>query len=117
MELIKALLISLIATIALEALVFYASGKHDRKDLLLLVMVNIVTNPAVVLLYWFASDAGLNLALTTLVLEAGAIITEGCYYKRYGRHFPRPFRFSIVANVFSYSIGFLAQLLFPALRL
>ena len=113
MELIRALFISLITTIVLEALIFFVSGKRDRKDLLLLVLVNIMTNPAVVLLYWLASDVGLNLILMTLILEAGAILAEGFYYKRYGRYFPHPFRFSVAANVFSYSAGFIVQLLFP----
>jgi len=113
MVLIRALSISLIATIVLEALIFFVSGKRDRKDLLLLVLVNIMTNPIVVLLYWLASGVGLNLILMTVVLEAGAVLAEGFYYKHYGRNFPHPFRFSIVANVFSYGVGFIVQLLFP----
>jgi len=105
------LAVSLALTIALETGFFLLTGKRDRKDMLLLVLVNVVTNPVVVLLYLLASMyTDWNLIWVIIPLEAFAILTEGYYYKKYGRCFKRPYLFSAAANMFSYWIGMLIQL-------
>ena len=84
--------------------------KFYRKDLMLIVMANILTNPTVVLLYWLAVlYTGLNLTFTVAVLESSAVLSEGIIYKKHGRNFIRPWLFSIYANVFSYGTGLLIQ--------
>lgn len=109
-ELLTALTVSLILTVALEAGFFLLTGKRDKKDLLLTVMVNIITNPAVVLLYWLAAaHIGLNRAAIKIPLELSAVITEGYYYKKYGQDFKRPYLFSAAANGFSFGIGMIIQ--------
>ena len=105
-----ALAISLVLTIFFEAGFFLTIGKRNKKDLLLVVLVNMLTNPAVVLLYWLMSIyTDWNRALAMIPLEISAIIVEGHYYKRYGQSFRRPFAFSLVANAFSFSAGFIIQ--------
>jgi len=107
-----ALAISLALTLALEAAFFLLIGKRDKKDLLLLTMVNILTNPAVVLAYWLAVyRAGLNIIAVLIPLERLAMPAEGHYYKKYGRDFKRPYLISIAANIFSYGTGLLIQLI------
>jgi hypothetical protein len=105
LRLLTALGISLALTLALELLFAVASGKRG-KDLALVALVNIVTNPAVVLVYFLASAyTALHPVLVTAVLEIMAVLTEAYYYHRYGNCFLRPLLFSLGANAFSYGIG------------
>ena len=109
-EILTALAVSLILTVALEAGFFLLAGKRNKKDLLLTVMVNILTNPAVVLLYWLAVlNTGWNHTVIKIPLELFAVLTEGYYYKKYGRDFKRPYLFSIAANMFSFWLGVAIQ--------
>ena len=108
--LLIALAISLALTLALETGFFLVTGKRNKKDLLLVVMVNILTNPVVVLIYWLAVlRAGWNSIIILVLLEIFAILTEGYYYEKYGCDFKRPYLFSLAANVFSYGTGVLIQ--------
>jgi len=109
---IQALVVSLALTLALEAGFFLLAGMRDKKDMLLLVLVNIVTNPVVVLLYWLASVyTDWNLVFVIIPLEIFAILIEGYCYNKYGRGFKRPYVFSVCANMFSYWTGVLIQFL------
>ena len=45
-------------------------------------------------------------------LELFAVLTEGFYYKKYGRCFRRPYLFSLAANMVSFGIGELIQIFF-----
>jgi hypothetical protein len=99
-------------TLVLETGFFLVIGKRNKKDLLLVVMVNILTNPVVVLIYWLAVlRAWWNSILVLVPLEIVAVLVEGCYYKKYGNSFKRPYLFSLAANTFSYGAGVLIQLL------
>ena len=106
------LALSLTLTLALETGFFLLAGKRGKKDLLLLLLVNVLTNPVVVLSFWLATlytrwDARIILIL----LELFAVLIEGYYYKKYGRDFRRPFLFSAAANMFSFWIGMFVQYL------
>ncbi|MCL1895677.1 MAG: hypothetical protein FWG03_03930 [Clostridiales bacterium] len=80
------------------------------KDLLLVVLVNIITNPVVVLLFWLAKAyTGWNTIAVLIPLELFAVLLEGCYYKIYGKGFARPYLFSAAANMFSFWMGMLIQ--------
>jgi hypothetical protein len=111
LKLISALAISLGLTLVLESAFFFIVGMRNRKDFLLLLLVNIITNPVVVLTYsLFVQYTNLAPVIVLIPLELFAIIAEGCYYKKYGLSFKRPYFFSIGANAFSYCIGLLLQL-------
>ena len=101
-----ALFRSLALTLLLETAFFLLCGKRDKKDMLLCWLLNVLTNPAVVLFYWLAVFGGLNRPATALLLEASAIAAEGWGYRRYGRGFGHPFLFSLAANLFSYGVGY-----------
>ena len=106
------LALSLALTLALETGFFLLVGKRVKKDLLLLALVNILTNPVVVLSYWLAVlYTNWNKTLIKIPLELFAILVEGYYYKRYGRDFRRPYIFSLAANMFSFWLGVAIQLL------
>ena len=104
------LAVSLILTLALETGFFLLTGKRDKKDLILVVLVNIITNPAVVLLYWLAVYyTDFSHVLIKIPLEIFAVVTEGYYYKKYGRDFKYPYIFSLTANLFSFGTGLIIQ--------
>jgi len=107
---LASLAISLILTLALESGFFFIAGKRNIKDWLLLVMVNILTNPAVVLLYWLAVlYTDLHRAAIIVPLELAAVFIEGRCYRKYGENFKRPYLFSIAANAFSFGSGVIIQ--------
>ena len=109
--LFAALAISLALTLALETGFFFLTGKRNKKDLFLVILVNAITNPTVVLLYWLAVlYSGWPRGIIIAPLEIFAILTEGYYYRKYGRDFKRPYLFSLAANTFSYGMGLLIQL-------
>ena len=108
-----ALVVSLILTILLESGFFLLVGKRNGKDLLLLVLVNVITNPVVVLLYLLALlYTDWDNVLIIAPLELFAVLTEGFYYSKYGQDFGRPYLFSTLANLFSFGTGVLFQQLF-----
>ena len=109
-ELLSALAVSLALTIALEAAFYWLSGRRDKMDLLLLVLVNILTNPVVVLLYYLsAAHTSWNTYAVQITLEALAVLVEGYCFKKYGQAFRRPYLFAAAANVFSYGVGILIK--------
>ena len=111
-ELLAALALSLVLTLVFEVFFFFIVGKRDKKDLLLVVMVNVLTNPVVVLLYWLAAlYTTWNTTIVKIPLELFAVLTEGFYFRKYGRSLKRPFLFSLAANAFSFLMGLLLQML------
>lgn len=103
--------ISLGLTIVIELLFALIIGIRNRKDLLLVVLVNILTNPPVVfiyyLLYFYTAWSGM---LVKIPLEILAVLVEGYYYKSFGKEFRRPFLFSLFANTISFGIGILINI-------
>ena len=106
------LAISLLLTLAMEPALAAALKKRGR-DLLLVGLVNVATNPAAVFLFHLAAGyTPIPPALAMIVLEAGAILAEGAWYQKYGGNFPRPYWFSLGANALSFGIGYLIQRVF-----
>jgi len=107
---LTSLAISLALTLLFEIGFYFIVGKRDKKDLLLVVLVNTLTNPIVVLVYWIAHfNTNWSTVLILTPLEVFAVLTEGYIYDRYAQSIKRPFLFSLGANVFSFSLGFLLQ--------
>ena len=113
--LVTSLVLSLLLTIALEMGFFLLVGKlftskHDKKNILLVILVNVLTNPVVVLLYWLtALYTDWNTVIVLIPLELFAVSAEGFYYKKYSGSFRHPYLFSIAANIFSFGTGILIQ--------
>jgi hypothetical protein len=111
LRLLTALGISLVLTLALELLFALVSGKRG-KDLALVCLVNVMTNPAVVLIYFLTvTYAALHPVAIKAVLEVIALLTEAFYYHKYGAGFRRPLLFSLGANAFSFISGELISLI------
>lgn len=78
------------------------------RDYLLVILVNILTNPAVVYLDMVCAALIPNgRDLWQIPLEAAAILIEGWCYAKYARDIRRPWMFALAANLFSYGCGLL----------
>jgi len=85
---------------------FFFKAAWNKKDVLLVILVNTLTNPIVVLTYWILYyNTNWNTALIIISLEIFAILTEGFIYKRNSSCIKRPFLFSLLINAFSYLTG------------
>lgn len=106
------LCISLGLTLALELPFALLVGIRNKRDLLLVYLVNLLTNPPVVLIYYlfyyYTRVAGW---VVMLPLELCAVLVETYYYKTYGWGFKHPFWFSLSANAFSFFGGLLINFL------
>ena len=86
----------------------FFNAKWNKRDILLVILVNTLTNPIVVLVYWILYyNTNWNTILIIIPLEVFAVLTEGYIYKRNSECIKRPFLFSLLVNAFSYSAGLL----------
>ncbi len=102
--------VSLGATIVLETLVMILMGELSKKNLWLLFLINILTNPMAVYLYYvgnFLIDA--SEILIQLLIEIVVILVEAGIYTWFSKDenwkIKRPILLGILTNVFSWSIG------------
>ena len=100
---LTSLAVSLALTLILEGLLALLWGVKDRWDWLLLLLVNVVTNPIVVSLHHLL---GGGIALT-VGLELIAVVSEWLAYRKWGRDTRPTFLFSSCANAFAYCRGLL----------
>ncbi len=105
--------LSLSLTLVLElpiALLFRMRGR----DLLLFLLVNLLTNPAAVYLSLLLNSLcpGVPLLLLQLPIEAAVVGAEGLLYAKLARSLRLPWLFALTANVFSYGIGLLINIIF-----
>lgn len=105
------LVVSLLLTLLLEGVFALIWGVKERRDWLLLLAVNVVTNPIVVSLHHVLGGGW----PVTAALEASAVLTEWLAYWRWGRDTRLAFLFSLCANCFSYFGGILLNTLLAAL--
>ena len=112
MLLLISLGISLLLTLILEfgfALLWSIRTPALRRgrELTIVALVNILTNPVVVLLanYALSRHSGYPYGFVVL-LEIGAILVEWVCYRACSEALRRPFLFSLCANLFSVLMGF-----------
>jgi hypothetical protein len=103
---LTAFAVSLALTLALEVPVAAAFGARNRRDLLLAVLVNVLTNPPVVLAcFAIAPATGWPSLAVQLPLEALAVAAEALCYAKCARSIRHPIALSICANGWSYTVG------------
>lgn len=106
------LAVSLALTLVLELFFALLWGLREKRELVLVILVNCLTNPVVVLTYYtvlyFWKWHTLPLVV---VLEISAILVEWLCYRGCSRKLRRPFLFALTINVFSYGMGCLINLL------
>ena len=111
---IRAWVISLAMTLVLELSFSLLWGIRGKHDLLLVVLVNVLTNPIVVFVYYFVRFRRfpINYGLVTLIMEIFAVVTEALIYQKHGESIDRPWLFSLSVNSFSYAAGELLNSIF-----
>ena len=106
MSLLTAILAALALTLALE-LVFALAWGVRKEVLLVVVLMNAMTNPAANVLYFLGVRLqGWPAAWVALVLEAVVVTAEGLCCRGVIR---RPWLFALLVNLFSYGMGALIQ--------
>ena len=104
----RSLILSLMMTWLLELSFAFLLGIRRWKDLILIMLVNLMTNPEVVYLA-LTFRYSLPSWLLITMLESLAVVVEALYYRSYALTIRHPWLFSLAANVFSYGVGWLLQ--------
>lgn len=105
---------AVILTVIIETCVSFIIGIKNKKDLLNIILVNIMTNPLVnsitIFLNFYFGIFSRNVGL--VILEILAVISEGFVYKKY-LNFKKinPYVLSLILNCSSYFIGEMINLL------
>ena len=103
---------SLALTLVLEELFALLWGLRGRRELTVVALVNVLTNPPVVLLYHTAVGLwGWPAAPVTILLEGAAVAVEWRCYRLCSDQLQRPLLFALLANLFSYGAGCVINLL------
>lgn len=93
-------------TILLETSFALFAGVRGGKNFLIIVLIQVITNPLVVLSFlWIGSHFHWPGYAYELPIETLVVIVEALYYRKYLKCIKRPFSFSLAANYFSYSFG------------
>lgn len=102
---------SLLLTLVIEHLVAFAVNERGKRTFIIVTLVNVLTNPPVVLCWMIASRfiPGISQFTVQIPLEIIAIITEAFIYRAFsvkkGDVIRHPVFLSIVCNVCSYGSG------------
>lgn len=106
-ELPLIMLICLSSTIVIELIMSLLLGIRNKKDILNVILVNIMTNPLVVsILMYITYNRLFNTTISIIMLEILVILTEGFTYKKV-LTFDKinPYVLSLILNISSYFIG------------
>lgn len=103
---IKGMAISLAVTLVLELFFAICMKVRGRKEIRLVVLVNVLTNPIVVCSYYMNYVYSfMNAVALTVIMELAAVAVEALLYTKYSRKVVHPWLFSIGINAFSYTVG------------
>ena len=103
----------LFLTIIFETTAAFLLGIRNRKDILLVILLNILTNPVLVLFSSFLmyhEGVKTGQALTYAVLEPLVILTEYYFYHRYLIARKNTFLLSLILNLVPILGGLLCQM-------
>lgn len=109
--------VSLALTVVIELAVAWLFGMRMRKYMLLVALVNVLTNPPAVLCNWLCRLylPGYQRVPVQLAIEAVVIITETLVYCGFAGderwRIEKPVRFALTANGCSWMLGLLCTIL------
>jgi hypothetical protein len=98
----------LILTIVIELIFAIILGIRDKKDILNVILVQVLTNPIVVTIpYLIYIEFGyIPYKVSIYILEVLAVLIEGFVYSKTLKYKKiNPYLFSFLLNLFSYSLG------------
>ncbi len=104
--------LSLGLTLLLEFLIALIFRMHGR-DFPVLLLVNLLTNPAAVYLNILFCNlfSGTSVFVWQIPIELAVVAIEGFIYSRICSSLRSPLVFAAVANVFSYGVGLILNLI------
>ncbi|NCB94410.1 MAG: hypothetical protein EOM40_17905 [Clostridia bacterium] len=108
--------VSLAVTLIIEIIAAYLMGVRKRKGIVVVILVNILTNPAAVLLAWLGSQHIQKYGDTfvQIPIELVVIFIEAAVYRSYAKAeevmAKHPIFLSVTANLCSWGTGVLIQL-------
>ena len=97
--------VSLGLTLAIELAVCMVLGMRTGRQILLVILVNILTNPAAVLLCWLGIPQ-IPIEIAVVAVEVGIYY---CFSKEERWNITHPVLLSAALNILSYSAGLLIQ--------
>ena len=98
--------ISLSLTFVFELIYALCWKIWGKREILLVVLVNVITNPIVVFSFYMNYKfQWIDAVLLTVVMEVAAVVVEALLYKKYSRKITHPWWFALGINVFSYTVG------------
>lgn len=106
-ELPLIMLICLSSTIVIELIMSLLLGIRNKKDILNVILVNIMTNPLVVsILMYITYNRLFNTTISIIILEILVVLIEGFAYKKVLTFNKiNPYILSLILNISSYFIG------------
>lgn len=107
------MLMCLIITIIIEMVFAYILKVRDKIDFLNILLVNILTNPILVITTYMIGilSSKLNKDIATYIFEVLVVLTEGYIYKKVLKYKKiNGFILSLILNLSSYLIGLLITL-------
>lgn len=109
---LKILAASLLLTLIFEWIFALLWGIRGKRELGLVALVNCLTNPPVVLLYYTATVLWhWSAVFVTVILEFAAVLVEWHCYRAFSEQVKKPFLFALLVNIFSYTLGCVINLL------
>lgn len=110
---IISLTVSLVLTLIIELSISWILGIRNRNNIIVVICVNICTNPVVVYIancmLYFEIEV-YNLII--MIMELLVVIVEYQMYKKYLTNYQKsPFILSIVNNAISYGLGVLINII------
>ena len=111
-SIVRSMIICLICTVVIEVIVALILRVRDKKDLINVVLVNILTNPLVVSisLYVHICYGYRYYRLSMIILEILVLIIEGFIYKKVLKRNINPYLLSLVLNASSYGLGLIINM-------
>ncbi|MGN1371814.1 MAG: hypothetical protein ACI4XM_06040 [Candidatus Coprovivens sp.] len=98
----------LICTILIEAIIGFIIGIRKKEDIIIVILVNILTNPLVTSIPTFIliEYGKLSRIISLIILEILTFIIEGFIYKKtlYYKK-ANPYIISLILNICSYTLG------------
>lgn len=109
--LIKGLVKSLLITEILELIAAACFPRRNKRDFLLVFLVNIITNPVVVYLDFMFRFRMPSVVMWIVFIEGAVWLTESLIFKKFLTEKHNPFLYAFVLNASSYFGGELLQIL------
>ena len=116
LDLLKTFAIALILTIIVEEVIAFFMGKRTKLELIIILLVNTLTNPLMMLYYTFIRGQLPDAPKVLLQIpgEIVVVLVEAYVFKTMGKtkdyNFDHPLLLSIVLYTLSWMIGILLQM-------